>query len=223
MQPWNPDLPYPPDIDIGYPWGVIQCERAATNIGAYAQVSPTTVHVDDRGDGIEEYWVSVVAVNDDAEYYAEVAVDVGYDKSTNQWMTVVASAYSDPSQWPNGTIHNTYSLGNSSSAPATPAVATYRTSGNTWAFVVNGYQFDTYTYSSSWTPTKISTAMESYNQPAGWTNGQTIVANSDIHYKGTDGVWYFASPSSTWKDPSSFLVTQTTSTTTQTVTSTRYW
>jgi hypothetical protein len=223
LQPWNPELPYPPEIDMCGPWGVIQCERSATNIGAYAQVSPTTVRVDDRGDGIEEYWVSVVAVNDTAHYYAEVAVDVLYIKSTNQWLTTVSSIYSNPGLWPNGTVNSTISLGYSSSAPATPYVATYRSSGNTWAFVYNGTQFDTYTYSDSWTATKISTAMESYNQPHGWTNGQTIVANSDIHYKGTDGIWYTASPSYSFKDPAGFQVAQTTSATAQTVASTRTW
>jgi hypothetical protein len=223
LEAWNPELPYPKDIKIGNPWGVIQCERYTTNIGAYAQVSPTTVRVDDRGDGVEEYWVSVVAVNPDSQRYAEVAVDVAYVKSENKWYTTVASIYSD-GNWPLGTLKTTYSLGSSSSAPATPSVAVYRSNGNTWVFVVNGYQFDSYAYTSFWVPSKISTAMESYNVPHGWTNGQTIVSNTDIHYKdSTSGYWYTASPSYSFKTPDAFSVAQSTTGSTQIITSTRWW
>lgn len=220
---WTPELPSPPNIDFFNPWGVIQCERwNITNIGAYAQVSPTTVRVDDPGNGIEEYWVSVVAFNTDSERYAEVAVDVAYVKSENKWYTNAICVICDGT-WPIGYYQDLEFLGSSSIAPATPSVAVYRTSGNTWDFVVNGNVFHSYTFASSWTPSKISTAMESYTVPHGWTNGQTIVSNTDIHYKGTNGYWYTASPSYSFKIPDAFSVAQTTTSTTQIITSTRSW
>ena len=139
FKPWNPELPYPENIDFFDPWGVIQCERNVQNTGAYVLVSPTTVRVDNVN-GLEEYWVGVVAVDYDSERYAEVAIDVCYVIAESRWYTTAISIVSDGT-WPIGMYNDSQSLGSSVIAPATAWAVVHQSSGNTWDFVVNGTAF----------------------------------------------------------------------------------
>ena len=179
--------------DIGGPNYVADVIRFCDNnqgIGSVATVEPTTVGMVSHG----EYWCSLVAVNDDSHYIAEVAVDITWRSTSPNWHTVVYFIYSDPSIYPNGQqiTGSTYDMGYSTS-PQQPQVAVYihtgTPQGTSWDYVVNSNTRATHDYGSAWTQQYVGASLESYAQPTAGTNGQTILTDYRMCFKNTAGQW----------------------------------
>lgn len=158
--------------------------------GVYATLYPQPVHFDhDWWTTTQEYWVDVV-VTWEGNYYAEIGLDVTYWPIYGGiWHTQAYAGYSeDPNGY--GTVFAYYDLGYSGSGPASATVATYWTSGSTWAWNVNGVVFATHPYSQYWQGYTIHSNTEAYNQPAAGTNGQYITLADSINIKlSSNGQW----------------------------------
>jgi len=179
-------------------------------IGSYAAIQPTTVGMENHG----EYWCALVAVNEDSEYIAEVAVDITWRSQSPNWRTQVYFIYSDPSIYPQAQQipSSTYDMGWSSS-PQQPQVAVYVHSGTpqgtVWDFVVNSYTRATHDYGTAWTQQYVGCSLESYDQPTDGTSGQTIVTDYQISFKNTAGTWTGTSSAIQTTDTQwDYLVTQ---------------
>ena len=181
---------YPPTIgnispEIGNPVYNLEMYRYCSAIGAFAYVEPTTVGFASK----LEVSGSVVAVNDESDYYAEIAVDITYNSimGSNPYETTIYCIYSNPNVWPGGTEFYSYSLGYGP-APDQPEVAVY-SQGTTWVWSVGGSTIKSYNYGVSWTADYIGVSLESYQQPTAHTSGQTIVTDYELCYDNTSGVW----------------------------------
>ena len=186
---------FPPTIgnvnpDAGNPNYYLNMIRYCSAIGSFAYVRPTTIGFA----GNSEYWSSVVAVNDQSDYYAEIAVDVTYNSNegSTPYDTIVYCIYSNPSVWPGGTEFYADNLGYAS-APQQPEVAVYiasgTPSGTTWDWIVGTTTIATHNYGTAWTADYIGVSVESYQQPTAHTYGDTLVTDYELSYKNTSGIW----------------------------------
>jgi hypothetical protein len=184
-----------PQPDLGKPnyndWAFYDLAGLGGYTGVYTHLYPQPVHFDTSWwSNTQEYWANVV-VSYDGHDYAEIGLDVTYEYvwETQVWHTEVYAAYSeDPNGY--GTVFQYYDLGYSLNGPTSATVATYQTSGSTWAWTVNNVQFATHQYSQSWQGYIIHSNTEAYNQPAAGTNGPYITLADTINIKpASTGLW----------------------------------
>lgn len=158
--------------------------------GAYAVMMPQTTHFDtDWFSYTEEYWMSLT-VRKANYYYAEIGLDIGYNRLTGQWHTYAYAVYSHDSYY--GYLIGTFDLGYSSSAPAVGNVEVTQSSGNTWIWRVGGTQFASHTYPENWYGEYIASQTEAYNQPQPGTANQLISSVNSIVGRKSDGTYVVA-------------------------------
>lgn len=134
----------------------------------------------------EEYWLSLTVRKAD-HYYAEIGLDIGYNRLNGQWHTYAYAVYSHDSY--SGTLIGTFDMGYSTSAPAIGNVQVRQSSGSTWVWSLGGTQFASHTYPEDWYGEAIISETEAYNQPAAHTANQQISSVTSIIGMKSDGTW----------------------------------